>query len=424
MSTQRDYSTKFEEIRVQTLFGELPKSTQQFVSEIAQRHRFSFQELRQISEIGVDLTLWGSQPLETIWPDESQLTAQGKDLKKRLINQVQQHWQTLKKKPNEYSKDKPIQPGIKIEPVAITKGKLGLGHCPVASPKTLCCNLMTLDAVDNCGYGCSYCSIQSFFDGKQISFDQNFAEKLARLELDPDKTYHIGTGQSSDSLMWGNSHGILDNLLQFARSHPNVILEFKTKSANVSHLLKQDLPRNILFTWSLSTPDIILHEERGTASLEKRINAARSLADHGALVGFHFHPMVHYDNWRKDYTGVIHKLVDTFNPSEVALVSLGTLTFIKPVIKEIRNRGIQTQILKMSFTEADGKLSYPDEIKQDMFKHAYQSFNSQWQQQVFFYLCMENQRHWEPVFGFRYPSNEDFELAMKSAYLSKIHKTV
>ena len=36
------------------------------------------------------------------------------------------------------------------------------GQCPVASEKTVCCNLMTIDAIQGCSLGCSYCSIQTF----------------------------------------------------------------------------------------------------------------------------------------------------------------------------------------------------------------------------------------------------------------------
>ena len=116
--------------------------------------------------------------------------------------------------------------------------------------------------------------------------------KLLNLNLDPriNKTYHIGTGQASDSLMFGNREGILDSLFEFARENPNVILEFKTKSDNISYFLENAVPKNILLTWSLNTPTIIQNEEHLTASLDKRINAARKMADKGIKVGFHFHP--------------------------------------------------------------------------------------------------------------------------------------
>ena len=129
---------------------------------------------------------------------------------------------------------------------------MALGKCPVASAKTRCCNLLTLDAVESCGFDCSYCSIQSFYNENKIGFDKGFANKLKNLKLNPNKYYHIGTGQSSDSLMWGNRHGILDALFEFARENPNVLLEFKTKSDNISYLIENEVPRNILCTWSFS----------------------------------------------------------------------------------------------------------------------------------------------------------------------------
>ncbi|HFD87550.1 MAG TPA: DNA photolyase [Gammaproteobacteria bacterium] len=424
MPRSAPYSTRFPSLVKQTLFHRLPDEQQAIIESIAGEYRFTHQDLRQICEIALDLHLWEEPDIEQVWPDPSSSPRTGKALRQALIQQVVQYWEDAKSRPNCYPLNGPQERiSAAAKPVEKLKGKLGLGYCPVASPKTLCCNLMTLDAVDNCGFGCTYCSIQSFYDGKEISFDQDFANKLAQLEIDPDKTYHIGTGQSSDSLMWGNSHGVLDALLDFARRYPNVILELKTKSANISHLLKSELPRNILCTWSLNTETIINNEEHGTASLEKRLAAARAIADKGGIVGFHFHPMVHYEQWEADYQQVIKAVTTKFKPEEVALVSLGTLTFIKPVIRDIRERGISTKILKMPLLDAEGKLSYPDDIKIALFSHAWNCFPESWRQQVFFYLCMEHQRFWEPVFGFNYKDNQAFETAMKKAYLQKISVT-
>jgi spore photoproduct lyase len=405
----------------QPYFEHLEPKLKAFLEHKSQVLRLSLQDCRQASEIALDLQMWGGPSIEELWPDESRITATGKAHKQQLMMQLRERWEQQKAQLNTYPTDSDA-PKISAaaEPCSIEKQDLGLGRCPVASPKTLCCNLQTLDAVDNCGYGCSYCSIQSFFDGKQISFDRGFADKLKNLQLDPDKTYHIGTGQSSDSLMWGNSHGVLDAVIDFAADHPNVILELKTKSANVSHLLKSKPSRNILCTWSLNTPTIIEHEEHGTASLDKRLQAARKMADAGYVVGFHFHPMVHYQGWEEDYQAIVEKLAEMFSPDEVALVSIGTLTYIKSVMSEIRKRAIPSQILKMPMVDAAGKKSYPDEIKLAMFKHLYQSFPDSWKDDVFFYLCMENAELWEPVFGFQYASNNEFETAMKGSYLRKI----
>mgnify|MGYP003974766425 FL=1 len=412
-------------ITEQPFYLSLNPETKQFLADQALSLRLSVQDCRQSCEIALDLQMWGGDSIQDVWPDESSLNATGKALKQQIMKQLRTTWENLKSEDNRYPDDS-SSPKISAaaNPKAIEKKSLGLGRCPVASPRTLCCNLQTLDAVDNCGYGCSYCSIQSFFDGKQINFDKGFADKLKNLKLDPDKTYHIGTGQSSDSLMWGNSHGVLDAVIDFAHENPNVILELKTKSANVSHLIKSGAPKNILCTWSLSTPTLIRHEEHGTASLEKRLAAARQVADAGFVVGFHFHPIIHYNNWQEDYQAVVNQLTSLFDIDEVALISLGTLTYIKSVMREIRKKAIPSQILKMPLVDADGKLSYPDDIKLSLFTSVYNSFPDDWKEYVFYYLCMENQRFWKPVFGFEYTSNGEFEIAMKNSYLNKINKKV
>ncbi|MDH5353057.1 MAG: DNA photolyase [Gammaproteobacteria bacterium] len=409
-------------IKEQSMFRLLTPNLQEFLYQQAQSLRLSMQDCRQACEIALDFQMWGGPSIVDLWPVDNP-GAGGKVRKQQVMTQLRAIREDYQNRLNQYAEDSDAcKVSAAAQPASLLKPDLGLGRCPVASPRTLCCNLQTLDAVDNCGYGCSYCSIQSFFDGKKITFDKGFADKLKALQLDPQKTYHIGTGQSSDSLMWGNSHGVLDALIEFANDNPNVIIELKTKSANVSHLLRSRdrVGRNIICTWSLNTPTIIRHEEHGTATLEKRLAAARKVADAGYVVGFHFHPMVHYENWQRDYGTVVETLMQDFRPEEVALVSMGTLTFIKPVLREIRKQAIPGQILKMPMVDAAGKKSYPDDTKLEMFSHLYECFDDNWQRDVFFYLCMENAELWEPVLGFKYDSNEEFEGAMKAAYMGKI----
>jgi len=103
----------------------------------------------------------------------------------------------------------------------------------------------------------------------------------------------------------------------------------------------------------------------------------------------------------------------------VALVSFGTLTFIKPVIKQLRNREFRTKITQIPHADASGKTSYPHATKIEMFKHAYESFKP-WHSKVFFYLCMEEHGMWNESFGYQYSTNNDFERAMLSSYCQKI----
>ncbi|MCU7921652.1 MAG: radical SAM protein [Candidatus Thiodiazotropha sp. (ex Dulcina madagascariensis)] len=418
------YAERLQALIPQAGLDRLPAESLRFLAEQAVRFRFTLQELRQLGDMALDLQMWGESTIETVWPEPHWDGASHKQRRQQILRQVRAQWRQQKLSPNHYPQHvtgKGLSPE-RIRRLTVERDQIGLGVCPVASPRTRCCNMLTLDAVENCGFDCSYCSIQSFYHGDEVRFDSGFGEKLARLEIDPDRFYHIGTGQSSDSLMWGNQAGILEALLDFARRHPNVILELKTKSKNISYLLKVDVPPNLLCTWSLNTPTLIANEEHLTASLDERLRSARRLADRGVLVGFHFHPMIHYDRWREDYGLLFQRLLREFTADEIVLVSLGTLTYIKSVIKQLRSRkGFRSKVLQMPLVESDGKLSYPRTIKQEMFGFAYQSLQA-WHDKVFFYLCMENQRLWRPVFGYDYPSNRAFEAAMQQAYSNKIRQ--
>jgi len=411
-----DYREKFEKHIQSCNFAKLDKTTQDFLKEKAYEYRLSFQDLKQFVDMAIDLNMWTEEPLHVKWED--------KENKKKTLLHVKSLYEELRAQPKSYKNfDVSTNKRDKFNFFAYEKEELSLGSCPVASPKTRCCNLMTLDAVESCGFDCSYCSIQSFYNENKIGFDKNFASKLKNLKLDPDKTYHIGTGQSSDSLMWGNKHGILEALFEFARTNPNVILELKTKSDNISYFLENEVPKNILCTWSINTPTIIKNEENLSASLEQRIGSARKLADKGVLVGFHFHPIVVYENYLEEYKQTVDRLLENFKPEEVVLVSLGTLTFIKPVIKKLRSRDFKSKILQMPLVDASGKQSYPLALKEEMFQGVYQAF-APWHDKVYFYMCMEDESLWKKVFGYEYAHNDAMEEGMIKAYKNKIQTLV
>ncbi len=421
--SENSYLEKFHKHCKGTFYASLKEQEQAFVREKAFAHLLSYQEIKQLVDMTIDFRMWGKGPVSSYWDESKYAHYTPKQRKQALMADLRALYDAFRQEEKDYgelasTETKPHR--IKLH--AEARENLGFGLCPVASPKTRCCNLLTLDAVESCGFDCSYCSIQSFYNEGNITFDTTLDEKLAAIALDPNEFYHIGTGQASDSLMWGNRYGVLDKLVAFARRHPNVMLEFKTKSDNIGYFLEQEhLPPNLLFTWSLNPQTIIDKEEHLTASLQKRLAAAKKMADRGALVGFHFHPMIHYKGYREEYGALFAQLLDTFDPSHVALVSFGTLTFIKPVMQKIRQRDFKSKILQMPLTEAAGKLSYPLEIKREMFRFAYESLKP-WHGKVYFYLCMEDHSLWKDVFGYAYPTNESFEMDMKLSYMAKIER--
>ncbi len=408
---------KFNNAIKNTNFYKLSQKECEFIKNFALEFPLSFQEIRNLIMIANDIEIWDEGSIVNFIKLPKESPRDKKQFSKKALKELYQKYEELKNRPNDYSKfsSKEEYHPRGVTTKTIEKESLGLGQCPVASERTRCCNLFTLDAVESCGFDCSYCSIQSFYNQNQVIFDKNFAQKLKDIKLDPNKRYHIGTGQSSDSLMWGNKEGVLDAVMEFARKHQNVILEFKTKSDNIKYFLENELPTNIIVTWSLNTPIIIENEEHLTAKLDKRITAARKVADKGIKVGFHFHPIVEYNGYLNEYKKIYDTLQEKFTPDEVAMVSFGTLTFIKPVLKQIRARDFKSKIYQIPLVDVEGKLSYPLSTKVQMFKTSYEAFKS-WHNKVFFYLCMEPHSLWKECFGYEYKNNDEFEKDMLDNY--------
>lgn len=414
-----DYRSKFDRYSGDTCFPRLEAGEQLFIRGLAEAHRFTYQELRQVSEAALDLRMWNEAPLR-VWWERLEPEAENRQTKERFLQRLEARMTALRAAAKVYPEEGLRRPETAfLKAVTESSERDILGMCPVASEETVCCNLRTIDAVQNCGMGCSYCTIQTFY-GDRVTFDADLPAKLAAMELEPDRFYHIGTGQSSDSLMWGNQHGLLDNLCDFASAHPNILLEFKTKSANVAYFLKGNPPANIVLSWSLNTPAIIRNEEHFTAQLPRRLEAARQVADRGIGVAFHFHPMVYYESWRQDYRSLATTVTEGFRPEEVLFLSMGSVTFIKPVMKAIRKRGRDTKMLQMELVSGPkGKLSYPADVKREMFGHMYRAFEP-WHGRVFMYLCMEEAAFWRSTFDFCYESNEEFEADFGDSVREKL----
>ncbi|MCR5760906.1 MAG: DNA photolyase [Sphaerochaetaceae bacterium] len=382
----------------------------------------TFQQRRILREHEMDMNLWGGVTLREIWPENCDNSSK-KDVNKAYASVIKK----IEAMRNECSDYGEFDSGeYRREKVTVipdfpaAEKIMGRCPCPKDGELTRCCNLRTLDAVQQCAFGCAYCSIQSFYSKNNIKVVSNLDSYLENLVLE-DGVWHIGTGQSSDSLFFGNDYGTLTALGNFAKKHPDVVIELKTKASR-SDWVNMDLPANIIATWSINAKTIAEKEEHLTASSEKRIESAVKAAENGRLVGFHIHPMVYFKGWKEEYAELVKLLTSSINADSVVMIGIGTLTFTKQNLKVLREGGKRTLVTKMPLTPAAGKYSYPLEIKKEMFSYLYSLFPQEWKRKVFFYLCMEDPSLWMPCLGRQYNCNADFDNDMKEFYLYKINR--
>lgn len=391
--------------------------------------RFSFQQLRQAAEWFRDAAMWkeASLPADAAdflakegWEPGAPVPANAGQAGDRFFRHLRDLRQGLASKAKAYPAEAPREalPAHRFETKEL-KGRI-FRLCPAASEKAVCCNLKVLNIVDNCAMACSYCVLQNHYDEAVVAVPTNLKEKLAEVRLHPDKRYRIGTGEYSDSLLWGNRNGLLADLFDFARAHPNAIVELKTKSANIAWLLENEVPANICCSWSLNPQTIVSHEEHKTASLDKRLAAARALADKGVKVGFHFHPMFYFQGWEEEYRALIGRVVAGFKAEEVLWVSLGCVTMLKGFAQDFRLKYSHSKLLQMETeTTPDGKITYAFPVRRKLYANALAAL-APWRDQVFQYLCMEHRPMWEAVMGFAYGSMGEMDDVFNQSAFAKL----
>jgi len=346
----------------------------------------------------------------------------GKQRGDELMRELGSHMQKIRHSETDYSDFFPPSPKKKRTVCSCVTDEsvrlMGRCPCPVDGEKTRCCNLKTLDAATQCAFGCSYCSVQSFYSESKISTVSNLSERLKGMDFSG--VWHIGTGQASDSLLLGDDYGTLSAIKECAEEHPEIIFEMKSKSKRTDFLGTLSFPQNVVFTWSVNARTMIEKEEHLTARLHERLQAARRVADKGLKVGFHIHPMAYFKGWQDEYRELVLEIERNFRPEEVVMVGIGTLTFTKAVIRRLRTHRFPSRVLSMPLVESAGKHTYTNEIKKKMFSHVYDCFSDEYKENVFFYLCMEDPTLWMPVLKREYGSDKEFEADMRRSYYKKI----
>ncbi|MFH1521324.1 MAG: radical SAM protein [archaeon] len=276
------------------------------------------------------------------------------------------------------------------------KGKF-LKPCP-GTRNYLCCNYWIINLVQGCPFSCSYCALQAYeFPYLNIFANVNdlFAEMEEFLSRFSEKFFRIGTGEFTDSLALDDCLDVNQELIKFFSLQKNAILELKTKSDKIEKLLSLEPNNRIIVSWSLNTPRIIADEEKGAPNLEKRLIAARKCEEKGYWIGFHFDPLIYYDNWEKEYTEVIEQVFHYIHPKRMAWISLGALRFKKTPSTKI----IYGELLP----GLDNKMRYFKPIRIEMFKKISELIKK-FNKDIPIYLCMESPEVWEKSLGWR-PKN-------------------
>lgn len=266
-------------------------------------------------------------------------------------------------------------------------------------PEYLSCHFQILHLGMGCDLDCTYCILQSYLNNPLITVYTNFGEILARLEnlLDrrPAHFFRIGTGELIDSLSLDHLTEWSVPLVELFAARKNAVLEFKTKSDNVAHLEEAHPNGRVIVSWSMNTEKIQREEEMKTATLEERLTAAEKCASWGYRIGFHFDPLIEYENCEEDYDRVIQAIFDRVSEKSIAWISLGTLRFIPSLKKIAEARFPRTRLFTGEWIRGlDGKSRYFKPIRKELYTKVRGLIRNR-SSRVPIYLCMESRDLWK-----------------------------
>jgi len=285
--------------------------------------------------------------------------------------------------------------------------------CP-ATPKYNCCGLNIFHIGQGCNLGCSYCILASYLGSESIVFfgntDESLSELEARLKSISDKTeqstlktlssHRFCTGEFTDSLLLDQQSHLSSRLIELFAQYPPALLELKTKTANVEHLLDLKHNNRTVISFSVNSPEVCRKEEPLAAPLLTRLKAAQKAANRGYPIGLHFDPLIYYDGWVDGYQKTINLLNQFLDLKKIAWISLGCFRYL-PELKKIMLKTRPSALFQAEFVRGkDGKMRYPRPLRLHIYHTILDFLQPLTGPETIIYLCMESGRLWTDLFGF------------------------
>jgi spore photoproduct lyase len=260
--------------------------------------------------------------------------------------------------------------------------------------------LYSINHAIGCLFDCQYCYLQAYQDYPAYTQFINLEKIPIEIEqilrrVNANKLF-FSSGILSDSLLFDELTGLCDTLFPLFAAYNNAILEIRSRTTSISHLLKRDIKKkNVILSWSLSPEKIIKDYEPQTPSAIDRIKAAHSCQKVGFDIGFHFDPLIHYYDWEKDYQGLVNSMKDHLSAESIKYIFLGSFRFKPNWAKVIRKRFPMSHLLLDEFVlSTDNKFRYFKPIRLEMYSKI-TKFLEDWSTDIPIYLAMEPPEVWQ-----------------------------
>ena len=199
----------------------------------------------------------------------------------------------------------------------------------------------------NCFFQCKYCYLQWTFRNNFPVFFLNYTdmqkEIINQIELERkngfDKQITFYASNYADLLATEDFSHFHSEFLPFCENLPdNVLIETRTKSANITALLTYAEKNKKIWSkptqkmeiaFSLSPRQIAQEYEWWTATLDEKLNAINQLLNHWFRVWLRFLPLLPIDNFQQIYWEFLDEVIQTLPIDQITSITIAPLIFNK-----------------------------------------------------------------------------------------------
>jgi len=164
----------------------------------------------------------------------------------------------------------------------------------------------------------------------------------------------LSISYNTDLLAFENILPMTRAWIDFAKQHPELQLEVRTKSALFSAIDEMVPTDQVLLAWTLSPEKVVKANELNTPPLTKRLAAVRSAMEKGWKVRICFDPVMIYSGWESDYKALIDKVISTLEGDQIFDATVGVFRMGQDYFNRIRKSSPESNVYYQQFENADG----------------------------------------------------------------------
>ena len=193
----------------------------------------------------------------------------------------------------------------------------------------------------NCFFNCKYCYLQWTFKNRFPVFFLNYEDMQNEIKnqiikekqnwFDGQITFYASN--YTDLLATENISHFHENFLPFCETLPdNVLIETRTKSANITPLLNyaknwKSPTQKMEIAFSLSPRTIAKKYEFWTAPLDEKIKAINQLIDSWFRVGLRFLPLLPVEYYQQIYEEFLNEVISKIDNNKISSIAIAPLIF-------------------------------------------------------------------------------------------------